>query len=358
MSDTKYIGMDVHAASISIAVLDEAGKLIMEATIATEASTIADFVGGLQGRLQVTFEEGIHAAWLYQMLLPSVAQVLVCDPRQLPRHKSERKSDRIDARQLAEWLRLGALKAVYHEGSGSGRQAPGESVRSYLTLVSDTTRVMNRLKAIYRGRGIPARGTRVYAPAYRQVWLDQLREPGVRHRTELLYRQLDSLLPLRHEAKKSMIAEGRKQAAAQKVLLSIPTLGPVRVAILMAVLQTPYRFRTKRKLWSYAGLGVVTRSSADYQLRRGQLTRSRQPALILGLNRNHNPVLKAIFKAAAATAAARPGALQEFYARCLEQGMDPEIARVTTARKLATLVLTLWKKGERFHAEHLKPQAA
>jgi hypothetical protein len=226
MSDTKYIGMDVHAASISIAVLDEAGKLIMEATIATEASTIADFVGGLQGRLQVTFEEGIHAAWLYQMLLPSVAQVLVCDPRQLPRHKSERKSDRIDARQLAEWLRLGALKAVYHEGSGSGRQALGESVRSYLTLVSDTTRVMNRLKAIYRGRGIPARGTRVYAPAYRQVWLDQLREPGVRHRTELLYRQLDSLLPLRHEAKKSMIAESRKQAAAQKVLLSIPNPGP------------------------------------------------------------------------------------------------------------------------------------
>jgi len=355
MSDTKYIGMDVQAASIRIAVRDEAGKLLMEATIATEASTIADFVRGCRGRLQVTFEEGIPAAGLYQRRLPYVAQVLVCDPRQLPRPRGERKSDRIDARQLAEWLRLGARKAVYHEGRGSGRQALGESVRSYLPRVSDTTRVMNRRKAISRGRGIPAQGTRVYAPADRQAWLDQRREPGVRRRAELLDRQRDSRLPWRQEAKKSMIAASRKQAA-QKLLLSIPTLGPVRVAILLAVLQTPYRFRTQRKLWSYAGL--VTRSSADYQLRRGPLTRSRKPTLILGLNRNHNPGLKAIFKAAAATAVSRPGAWQAFYARCLEQGMDPEIARVSTARKRATRVLTLGKKGERFHAEHLKPQAA
>jgi transposase len=347
--------MDVHSASISIAVLDDAGKLIMEATIATEASVVADFVRGLQGKLQVTLEEGIHAAWLYELLLPYVAQVLVCDPRQLPRHKGERKSDKIDARQLAQWLRLGALKPVYH--GWCGLQALRELARSYLSLVSDTTRVMNRLKAIYRGRGIPSQGTRLYAPRYRQAWLDRLREPGVRRRTELLYQQLDLLLPLRHEAKKAMIAESRKHAA-QKVLRSIPTLGPVRVAILMAVIQTPYRFHTKRKLWTYAGLGLVTRSSADYQLRQGQLTRSRKPALILGLNWNRNPVLKTIFKAAAATAVSRCGPWQDFYARRLDEGMNPEIARVTVARKLATIVLQLWKKGERFNAEHLKPQAA
>ena len=317
MNNIKYIGMDVHSATISIAVLNDAGKLSMEATIETQAAAVLGFIRGLEGSLQVTFEEGIHAAWLYDLLLPHVAQVLVCDPRQLPRHKGERKSDKIDARQLAQWLRLGALKPVYHRPGGL--RTLGELARSYLVLVEDTTRVMNRLKAIYRGRGIASKGTRLYSPRSRQAWLEQLKEPGVRRRAELLYRQLDLLLPLRHEAKKSMVAESRKHAA-QKVLVSIPTLGPVRVAVLMAVMQTPYRFRTNRKLWTYAGLGVVTRSSANYRVVGGELTRSRKPALILGLNWNRNHLLKAIFKAAAATAVSQGGPFREFYVRRLDHG--------------------------------------
>jgi transposase len=355
MNSIKYIGMDLHWATISTAVVNDAGKLNMEATLATEASAVLDFIGGLQATLRVAFEEGIHAAWLYDLLLPHVAQVLVCDPRQLPRHKGENKNDQIDAQQLAQWLRLGVLKPVYH--SPSGLCTLKELVRSYLTLVSDSTRVMNRLKALYRARAIPAKGARVYSPRFREAWLKQLREPGVRRRAELLYQQLDSLLPLRHQAKKSMMGESR-QHAAQKILLSIPTLGPVCVAVLMAVLPSPHRFRRNRKLWTYAGLGLVTRSSANYRIVQGQLRGARKPALILGLNLNHNHVLKALFKDAAATAVSRPGALQEFYARQLAAGRDPEIARVTVARKLASIVLTLGKKGERFNAEHLKPQAA
>jgi transposase len=355
MNSTKYIGMDVHSETVSLAVRDDAGKLLMEATIKTQAATIVDFVRGVQGSVHVALEEGIHAAWLYELLLPHVASVLVCDARQLPRHKGERKNDKLDARKLAEWLRLGSLRPVYHRPSGL--ETLRELARSYLTLVSDTTRVMNRLKAIYRGRGIPTKGTRVYSPRYREAWLKQLRSPGVRSRAELLYRQLDLLLPLRHEAKRLMITESRKHAV-QKVLSGIPTLGPVRTALLIAIIQTPHRFRTNRKLWTYAGLGLVTRSSANYRVVEGQLTRSPKPELILGLNGNHHHVLKAVFKDAAATAVSRPGPLQEFYARQCATGAEPEIARVTVARKLATLVLTLWKKGEPFNAEHLKPQAA
>ena len=355
MNSINYIGMDIHSAPISTAVVNDAGKMNLEATMASEASAVLDFIAGVHGTLLVTFEEGTHAAWLYDLLLPHVGQVVVCDPRQLPRRKGEKKNDKIDARQLAQWLRLGVLKPVYH--SPTRLRTLRELARSYLTLVSDTTRVMNRLKAIYRGRAIPAQGSRVYSPRFREAWLKQLREPGVRHRAELLYRQLDLLLPLRHQAKQAMLGESRKHAA-QKILLSIPTLGPVRVAVLMAVIQTPHRFRTNRKLWTYTGLGLVTRSSADYRIVQGQLRPSPKPALILGLNLNHNHVLKKIFKDAAATATAREGPFQEFYARQLAQGRDPEIARVAVARKLATIVLTLWKKGERFNAEHLKPQVA
>jgi hypothetical protein len=77
----KYIGMDVHQATISVAVLDSTGKLILECILETKAATILQFIGGLHGSLLVTFEEGTSAAWLYDLLKPHVAKVLVCDPR-------------------------------------------------------------------------------------------------------------------------------------------------------------------------------------------------------------------------------------------------------------------------------------
>jgi transposase len=355
MNDIKYIGLDVHLATISIAVLNAAGKLVMEVTIESRAAALLDFLHGLRGALHVALEEGTYAEWLYGLLAPRVAKVVVCDPRQNPRRLGEKKSDRLDARKLAEWLRLGTLKPIYH-GHPQG-QALRELARSYRTLVSDTTRVMNRVKALYRGRGIRCAGTRVYSPRFRPQWLEQLREPGARCRAELLYQQLDLLLPLRHEARAAMLAESRR-SAAQKILRSIPSLGPVRVALLIAWLQTPHRFRGKRQLWTYAGLALVTRSSADYRVVNGELQRSRQPALILGLNANHNHELKALFKEAAVTAIARPGPLQDFYTTRVAQGMKPELARLTLARKIAAITLTLWKKGERFNVEHLKPQVA
>src|SRR5450756_1917421 len=81
MDNTKYIGMDVHTETISIAVLNSAGKLVMESVIETKALTIIQFVQGLRGDLHVTLEEGTWAAWLYDLLRPHVNQVLVCDPR-------------------------------------------------------------------------------------------------------------------------------------------------------------------------------------------------------------------------------------------------------------------------------------
>jgi transposase len=216
---------------------------------------------------------------------------------------------------------------------------------------------MSRLKALYRARGIRCAGSRVYSPRFRDQWLQQLREPGVRGRAERLYKQLDLLLPLRQEARAALLSESRKHPA-QKILRSIPTLGPVRVALLLALLQTPYRFRGKRQLWTYAGLALVTRTTADYQVLDGQVTRSRKPALVLGLNANHNHFLKALFKDAAVTALTRPGPFRDFYTTRVAQGMEPELARLTLARKIAAIALTLWKKGECFNAEHLKTQAA
>ena len=81
MNDAKYIGMDVHTATISAAVRDSSGNLVMEATLETKAETILEFVHGLRGSLHVSFEEGTCAAWLHDLLKPHVTEVLVCDSR-------------------------------------------------------------------------------------------------------------------------------------------------------------------------------------------------------------------------------------------------------------------------------------
>ena len=63
MTSTKYIGLDVHKESISIAVMNSVGKVVMECVIETKASTIPQFIHGMRGDLHVTFEEGSWASW-------------------------------------------------------------------------------------------------------------------------------------------------------------------------------------------------------------------------------------------------------------------------------------------------------
>ena len=89
----KYIGLDVHKEAIAIAVLNEAGKLVMESILETKAATLLDFLHGLRGELHVTLEEGTWAAWLYDVLKPHVLEIVVCNPRHNSYLKEGSKSD-------------------------------------------------------------------------------------------------------------------------------------------------------------------------------------------------------------------------------------------------------------------------
>src|SRR5712692_9922517 len=141
MSQEKYIGMDVHQATISVAVMDARGKLIMECLLETKAATILEFIQGLRGSLALTFEAGTSAAWLHDLLKPYVSRLVVCDPRKNAVLKDGNKSDRGDARKLAELLRTNQVKPVYHGKHGT--RALKELGRSYLTITTDVTRAMN-----------------------------------------------------------------------------------------------------------------------------------------------------------------------------------------------------------------------
>lgn len=349
---SKYVFLDVHQATTVSAVREESGRVIAQTVLPTESGALTEYFRGMRGAVHVAMEEGAQAQWLSELLRPIVQRVVVCDRRGERRRGN--KNDKLDALKGSELLRRGALRAVYH-GSGQGVTLK-ELARNYENLVSDGTRVKLRLKALFRGRGIRAVGPAVYKIDQRSEWVAKLPDRGLQVRAEALYAQLELLQTLGATARSELVKEARRDPA-WACLRRIPFLGPVRVAMLLAVVQTPWRFRNKRNLWSYAGLAVVTHSSSDYQLNEGETVRRRRAPMTRGLNRNHNRVLKNIFRSAANAATGRPGPLQDFYKAMIERGMREELARVTLARKLASLTLRLWKKGERFDPTKLTLQA-
>jgi len=351
MNQHKYIGMDVHKATTVNAVRDSKGEVIAEGIIQTKSATILDSIRGQRGILHVVFEEGTHAAWLYDLIRPHVASVVVCDTRKIPAQGN--KNDRIDAKRLAELLRIGALMPVYH-GEKSTR-AVKELSRSYIGIIGDCTRIKNRLKSIFRGRGIDCSGSAVYNPEERKSWLRQLKDEAVCARADSLWDQLKFLEPLVEKAAKDLMVEARKHRADMKILQSIPGIGQFRAAIILGIVGTPHRFRTRKQFWTYSGLAVVTKTSAEYEVVNGRLVRSNKRPLVRGLNRNYNRALKEVFKGAAQSAASGPW--KSRFEAMVANGAKESSARLTLARKIAAITLALWKRGERYDEKKLKHAA-
>lgn len=344
----KYVGIDCHDATLVFEVMDEKGQVELRGTVPTRAETIRNVLEGLKAPLEVAFEEGTLAQWLHDVLKPLGHRIVVCDPRKNKR--KGQKSDRIDTHELANRLRMRDLSPVYHE-VGQLRVLK-EYAAMYRGLVQDSTRVMQRTKSVYRSRAIRCKGDAVYSAETRGEWFKQL-EPAPRLRAELLGEELDHLRPLRQKAKKAMVDEARKQAA-YGLICSVPMFGPVRTAQLMATVITPFRFRTKRQFWAYAGLAVVTHSSADREVIDGKLVRRSRPPMTRGLNRNHNSHLKAILMAAAQDGARREGVWKSFFEARLKE-MNGEMALLAVARKIAAVVLSLWKRGVAFDPRLIAP---
>jgi transposase len=348
MKQDKYMGLDVHQATTVAVVLDGEGKVILETMVATQAASMVRLIESLNGPMHVTLEETTQAEWLYELIRPHVQEVVVCDPRRNKLLSEGSKADKVDARKLADLLRTGMLRTVYH---GHETRKLKELVRSYENLSSDMQRVMARIKAIYRGRGISTTGRGVYQLRQREQWLEKLTEQGLRQRAELLHEQLDQVRLLRKKARQRMVSESRAHPAVS-LLRTIPQLGAIRAAMIAAIVDSPYRFRTKRQFWSYVGLAVVTHMSAEYEMKEGKVVRRRKPVATRGLNRNCNRRLKEVF-----ISAATGGYRQEPYKTYLEKlkhnGMRAEMARLTLARKIAAAALVVWKTGKEFDPEKL-----
>jgi len=354
MNNDKYVGVDTHEATLVVHVMNGRGKFVMQSIIEPNAIRIRDFFAALRGTVHVAFEEGTQASWLYDLISPLVAETVVCDPRNNKLLHSGNKADKVDAKKLAQLLRLGELKAVYHGDSST--RALKEMVRSYGCLVVDCTRVMNRIKSVFRGRGIRCRGAKVYRKDVRDRWLELLKDPARRDRLNLLYKELDTLKELKDEARRRMLKEARRYSD-YNIIKKIPGLGPISAAQILAIVSTPYRFRTKRQFWPYCGLAVVTYTSAEYEIVGGEVRRRKKVIATRGLNQNFNRTLKNVFKSAAESAQ-RTEVFKKYYQQLIDKRIRPEMARLTVARKIAAITLAIWKKKEEFDPERMSQSSA
>ena len=345
----RYVGLDSHARSCTLGVMSASGQRLKSLVVETNGSALIEAVRGIPGRVHLCLEEGTQSAWLYELLRPHVAEVVVAVA---PERKGA-KDDQRDAWARANELRTGSIETRVYKAP-EHLAGLRNAVRAYGFAVTDVVRAKNRLKSVFLSRGMSA-DTSVYDVKKRPEWLKKLSSPH-RELAEWLGRQLDQVVPLRDEAERWLQAEAKRHPIIRK-LATAPGMGPIRTAQVVAIVATPERFRTRRQFWSYCGLGIVTRSSADWvQGRNGKWVRS-QVAQTRGLSRKRHPRLKAVFKGAATTVIAQlPGdPLHGDYERMLQSGIKPPLAKLTLARKIAAMVLSMWKHQEVYDPKRHHP---
>ena len=348
----RYIGLDAHSSSCTVAVIAANGRRLQSQVLETNARVLVSFLKTIPKPRHLCLEEGTHASWLYEVLAPHVQEILVAGIG------SERnrgpKSDKRDAFALAEGLRIGAIKTRVYKELGEFRRLR-ELRRVHSMVVSDSVRIQNRIKSFYRSRGVFSSGKEVYSPTGRAKWLKKL-PVNVRLATEILYEELDAVRDLQKAAEEGMVAEASKHRAFG-ILKTCPGMGPIRVAQMLSIVVTPYRFPGKRPFWAYAGMAIIMRSSSDWvRARDGSWIRA-DVQQTRGLNHNFSRTLKQVFKGAATTVIqrARPEEpLYRHYQQLLDGGTKPNLAKLTIARQIASISLSMWRSEEVYNPAKLK----
>jgi transposase len=347
----RYIGLDAHSQTCTFAVMSPTGRRLREQIVETHGSALIDCVKAIAGTKHLCFEEGTHSEWLYEVLTPHVRDIVVVQPRP----NTGQKSDSIDAWGLADQIRRGTVQTAVFKAPGLYSELRA-AVRAYQVVVRDCVRAKCRVKALYRSRGVSANGTEVFTPEHRDEWLEKL--PSHRRKlAEILLTELDAITAVRRSAEQWLLQEATR-CSIVKLLATAPGIGMTRAAQIVAIVITPTRFRTRQQFWSYCGLGIVTQSSSDWMPDgRGKWIR-REMARTKGLNRNRQPILKAVFKGAALSViqSTPKQPMHQDYQRLIAADVKPPLARLTIARKIAATVLAMWKNKEEYDPAKSQPK--
>jgi transposase len=336
----RYVGIDLHAQHFSIAVLENDG-FAFEATMPTSPENLRDAMDAIAGPKTVVFEESTLAAWAHRTLLPHAEHVIVSDPCQNRWIGNDEKLDDEEAaRKLAQLMRGGFIHPVHH--ADEGRQAFKELVLLYHQTTREVTRFKNRVKAKFRQHGVRCTGTKVYHPQHRDEWLAKLQAPGVDFQAASLLSTVDHLTEQKKSIKRR-ITQRAKQHSEIGRFQEVPGVGIIGAVTFFAIVDDPYRFATRGKLWTYCGLGLARRKS-------DQMTGPEH------LNQRGNRYLKAMAKTSGLRATnLGNNRFSRQYERLTANHQPHAKAWLTVSRAIVNTLDALWRTGEHYRDEEHHP---
>jgi transposase len=320
----KYIGMDAHSKTCFFVVLNERGKVCDGKRVDTSEKLILEYIESIKGEKALVFEEGVMSQWLYLLLKDKVDRLVVCQPQE----RTGAKNDEIDAREIADLLRVGRLKSVFH--ADNELMTLRTLVSGYVDLLKVITQEKNRLKALFRHVAISTDRPGFYQD-HQALW--KLPTDTQKYVACTLFEQIDMLEEQRRGYEERFEATAKKYKDI-KLLMSIPGIGAIRTNQLAAIMVTPHRFQDKYHFFAYAKLTKHTRESDGKKY---------------GMNRaTGQSLLKAIFVSAVISAMKSNTSFRRKYESMKANGADEPAARGAVARMIATTVLAVWKRGVKY----------
>ena len=305
----------------------EQGQCSDDVKVVTNGRLLREYVRSIPGEKKITFEECELSSWLYEMFKNEECEILVCNPIENKNYKKA-KTDKIDARNLADLLRGDFLKPVYHDGSD--REKFRDLMSGYQQLVDDAVKIKNRYKSLFRKGGKRHIGMKIYNDENLLEELDRKDLKFVGTRTYELLGEME-------KQRKEYVSEIKKYSKKFKeirILKNIPGIGDIQASKIVAQVIDPRRFKNKYKYFSYCGLVRHKQISGD---------KSYGDRKIWG-----NRALKCVYKMAAHSALKGNNEFREYYDCLRSKGTGHKGASNAVSRKIAAISLALWKNNTRF----------
>lgn len=333
-----YIGLDLGSITMAGATIDADGKVLGQEQFLPSEKNLIHYVTQWKGEAHVLMEEGELAKWVHRTVKPHVEKADVCEPRfNAWISKAAKKSDPVDALKLAELCRFGLYHPVYQ--SETDEMAEFKiAVQQYMDIAWDMTAWKLKIKSMFRRQGILLRGRQVYDLKGRETFMGKIQSPRLTQMLRRRFRLLDFAVKEQRAAAGLVSSMGLKLPIVKR-LQAAPGVGPVSAGVFVGYVQTPHRFRNKRQLWRYSRLGIIDRSSDGKPIGRQRLDPCGNAAL--------KYVSGIIFHAALRTK--DDNLFKRFYRESLERTKKREHARLSTQRKILTVLWTLWKEDTEYN---------
>jgi len=327
----RHLGLDVHQTFCEVAIR-EGKKTHSAGRVATNRETLELFAESLCPTDEVAMEATGPAMEIARILAPHVARVVVANAQDVRAISHARvKSDRFDARTLAELLAAGMLESVWVPNAET--QALRRRVARRAALVRQRTRAKNQVHAVLSRCLLGRAPVGELFGAEGRAWLaaQQLGEEEAETVAGCL-RQID-FLDSEVEALDAKLAQWAVGSPGAKRLMTIPGVGAEVAVTLMAAIGDVSRFSGQRQLVAYLGLDPKVRQSGEETPRHGRISK------------RGNAQARTVLVEAAWMAMRQPGPLCAFGER-VRARRGSQVAAVAVARKLACLAWQLLSKEE------------